>query len=126
MNRHERRSAKAKGRSYRVIQMDDEGRAKLIEQTKDPTYRRAIEQLARAMLEWRRAHPGATPVWFDPKGVLLMGADIGDETARGHIAANEAAHQCLLWADEQTGRRMTMMMVQFALVMIGLVERESS
>lgn len=124
MNRHDRRAEKAKAKArgpafQKVVPLEGDIKKQLMELILSPDYKADIERLAKAMYLWQKLHPEEKPEWQDTTTVLLAGGSLDDERARGFVAGNDAAHRCLLWADEHTGRQLSMLQAQCALWVLG-------
>jgi hypothetical protein len=118
-NRRERRATASQSRKV-AFQLSSEEKRDLARQLlARPGYVADTQRLVEAFELWQRLHPMERPVWQDTEATLVMGGAIDDEHMRGYIAGNDAAHRCLLWVDEHTGKMGTLMQVQFVLSHLG-------
>lgn len=99
-------------------EMTDELREKLVQLVQTPKYRAQIDVFATACQQWRRYNPDVVLEWQDTAHVLVSG-DPGVAHVRQYLAKNDAAANLIEYADEVTGRAVSLMQIQFALVGLG-------
>lgn len=103
---------------FQIGFMDDRFKDGLKEFATRPAYKAEVSRLCQALRTWKDLHPGREPEWKDFSG-LVMGGALDKKAARDYLAGNDVAHECIVWVDEHTERRCTMMQLQFALAIIG-------
>lgn len=131
-NRHERRAAESLERKSDrqdfdkvVIRLDESSRESLKKMV-NRDYVRGVESLGAALARWKAEHPDEKLEWHDTKRTLLGGMPLDSAECRGYLAANAAADRCVVWADEATGGKMTILQLQFAIGLLGWDRPEGS
>jgi hypothetical protein len=90
----------------------------LIKMMQEPKYRAAIDRFAQAMRQWATERPRVELLWQPSRGLLLLGGGLDSAEVRNLIAANAAAHHCLVYADRATGCQCSSLQAQQALVLL--------
>lgn len=87
-----------------------------------PGYVELVKRLADVANEWRAAHPQARLKFHEEnvKATFLTG-DLGGAYTRGYFADSEDADALLVYMDERTGKKASLMQAIFALSYLGWV-----